>query len=198
MRSALILAGTVLLVACAGPGTRTPQPQDWTRHSAQLAQLEHWTASGKLALRTAERSESATLHWRQQERESYLNLSGPMGVNATTVHSDGQRMEVSQGDERNSFDVSTPDAVQRNTGWQLPVQALPYWLKGLPSPDLEVQSLELDPDRNLLLRLQQDDWQIHYQDYQEFQGYTLPTRLRIQGRGTAVKIILRDWQTGKS
>ena len=107
-------------------------------------------------------------------------------------------MEIDRGDEQRSFDISTPDAVRRNTGWDLPIQALPYWLKGLPAPEIEVQTMELDPARDLLQKLQQDEWQVLYQDYQDFHGYTLPTRLRIQRGDTAVKIILRDWQAENS
>ena len=79
--------------------------------------------------------------------------------------------------------------------WELPLQALPYWLKGAPSPQLPVESLELDSERDLLRALQQDDWQIDYLEYEDFHGLTLPTRLQIQRASTVVKIILRDWQT---
>jgi len=191
----LLLAITLVLGACAGQAKRASVELDWEQHSAQLQQLESWTASGKLALRTADKAESATLQWQQQAGESHLSLSGPMGMNAVTVHSDGQRMQVQRADQSREFDVSTPDAILHNTGWELPLQALPYWLKGAPSPRLPVQSMELDSERDLLRALQQDDWQIDYLEYEDFHGLTLPTRLQIQRASTVVKIILRDWQT---
>jgi outer membrane lipoprotein LolB len=197
-RNALSLAWVLMLAACAGPVQRPTEPADWTAHSAQLARLADWTASGKLALRTEERSDSANIVWRQRDRNSHLNLSGPMGVNATEVRSDGERIEITQGEERRSFDISSPEAIRRNTGWELPLQSLPYWLKGLPSPHLDVQSLQLDPQRGLLRDLRQDNWQIHYQEYDDFGQYTLPTRLRIERGATAVRILLREWQAGTS
>lgn len=193
-----LLVVVITLSACASQNTRTPAPLNWSQHSAKLQQLENWTASGKMALRTAQQSESATLQWQQQAHNTQLNLSGPMGLNATTVDSDGQIMSVRRGEEHNEFDVSTPDAILRNVGWDLPLRALPYWLKGMPSPAYPVQTHVLDSERDLLRTLQQDDWTIDYQAYKEFQGLSLPTRLQIQRGGTAVKIIIRDWQTGNS
>ncbi len=198
MRLALPLAWALLLAACAAPVERPPGTVDWSAHSAQLARLASWTTSGKLALRSEDRSESAQLVWQQQNEVILLSLSGPMGLNATQVRSDGDRIEVVQGEEVHSFDISSPEAMERNTGWKLPVQSLPYWLKGLPSPHLEVQSLELDPQSGLLRDLKQNDWRVHYQEYGDFGPYTLPTRLRIERGDTAVKILLREWQTGKS
>ena len=197
-RLALPLAWALLLTACAAPVERPPESVDWSAHSTQLTRLANWTTSGKLALRSEQRSESAQLVWRQQNGVSHLNLSGPMGLNATEVRSDGERIDVVQGDEVHSFDISSPEAMERNTGWELPVQSLPYWLKGLPSPHLEVQSLELDPQRGLLRDLRQNDWRVHYQEYGNFGPYTLPTRLRIERGDTAVKILLREWQAGTS
>lgn len=193
----LSLAWVLLLAACASPVQREPETVDWTAHTARLSELVNWTASGKLALRTEERSESAQLVWRQQDRNSHLNLSGPMGLNATEVRGDGETIEVIQGEESRRYDISSPEAVQRSTGWDLPLQALPFWLKGLPSPELEVQALELDSERGLLRGLTQNDWQIHYQEYDHFGSYTLPTRLRIERGATTVKILLREWQADK-
>ena len=196
MRQALLLTWVLMLAACAAPVQRAPASIDWSAHSAQLAQLDYWTASGKLALRTEERSDSAQLVWRQQARNSHLNLSGPMGLNATEVHSDGERIEIIQGEELSSIDITSPEAVKANTGWELPLRSLPYWLKGLPSPHLEVQLLELDPQRGLLQNLEQNEWQIHYLEYEVFGAYTLPTRLQIERGTTTVKILLREWRVG--
>lgn len=191
----LTLALTLALGACAGQAKREPVAASWEQHSAQLQQLLSWTASGKLALRTADKAESATLLWRQQADDINLSLSGPIGMNAVTVQSDGQRMQVQRADQTREFDISTPDAILLNTGWDLPLQALPYWLKGLPAPELPIESMQMDPDRELLRVLHQNGWQINYQNYDEFQGLTLPTRMNIEKDDTSVKIILRDWQT---
>jgi len=59
-----------------------------------------------------------------------------------------------------------------------------------------VQQLELDPDTQLLRRLQQDDWHIHYGKYRQFEQFTLPTRLEIQRNNISARLIIRSWQIG--
>jgi outer membrane lipoprotein LolB len=117
-----------------------------------------------------------------------------MGINATTIYSDGRLLEIRQGDQSSHWDLSDPALLARETGWDLPLQALPYWLKGLPAPDLAVQSLELNPEKSLLRSLQQDHWLVLYEDYDNFGSYRMPTRLRIRRADTSVRVIIRDWQ----
>ena len=160
--------------------------------------LEQWTASGKLALRTTDVSESASLVWRQQGTDTRLQLSGPLGVGATSIHSDGRRLDIRRGEEHQSLDISTPDAIAQNTGWDLPLLALSHWLKGLPSPDIKVQGLIIDPQTGLLQSLRQDDWEISYQRYGQFQGFTLPTHLQIERGVTRAKLVIAHWLTASS
>jgi outer membrane lipoprotein LolB len=188
----------LLLAGCAGMEQREPTSAGWQEHSQRLSSLLHWTASGKLAVRTSEASDSASLVWRQDDQDTHVQLSGPLGVGATTIYSDGQRLDIRQGDEVRTLDISTPDAIVLNTGWDLPLLALTHWLKGLPSPDAKIQHLELDPQSELLRSLQQDGWEVRYEKYAQFQEFTLPTRLQIQRGATRVKLVISQWQTSSS
>ena len=191
----LIAALAILLLAgCAGPTVRPPGEVSWADHRDELQLLTHWTIEGKLALRTAEQAESASMRWLQEGASTRLSLSGPMGINATTIHSDGRLLEVHQGDQSSHWDLADPTLLARETGWDLPLQALPYWLKGLPAPDLTVQSLELNPERSLLQSLQQGQWLVQYEDYATFGGHRMPTRLRIRRADTSLRVIIREWQ----
>jgi len=188
----------LLVAGCAGLDQRAPTSAGWQAHSQQLATLQEWTASGKLAVRTADAAESAGMIWQQHDQNTHLQLSGPLGVGATTIYSDGQRLDIRQGDEHRTLDISTPDAILLNTGWDLPLLALTHWLKGLPSPDSTVQQLKLDPQTELLQNLRQDDWEVHYEQYEQFQEFMLPTRLQIQRGETRAKVIISHWQTSPS
>ncbi len=188
----------LLLVGCASLEQREPTSAGWKAHRQQLTQLQQWTASGKLAVRSPDAAESASLVWQQHDSHIHLQLSGPLGVGATIIDSDGRQLDIRQGDEHRTLDVSTPDAIVLNTGWDLPLTALTHWLKGLPSPDSKVQKLELDPQTELLQSLQQDDWEVHYEKYGQFEEFTLPTRLQIRRGATRAKVIISHWQTSPS
>lgn len=184
----------LLLAACAGPDRRDVASAGWAAHKESVQLLQHWSANGKLALRSSTASESATLNWRQQEQQTHLELRGPLGVGATTIHSDGLQLDIYRGEEHRTVDISSPGAIVENIGWELPLSALPYWLKGIPSPAYPVESLELDPQTQLLSKLQQDSWEIHYGKYEQFQQFILPTRLDIQRNGTSARLIIRQWR----
>lgn len=192
-----LLCILLLLAACAGPDRREITSAGWTAHQEGLQFLQHWSARGKLALRSSTASESATFNWRQQKQQTHLELRGPLGVGATTIHSDGLQLDIYRGEEHRTVDISSPGAIASNTGWDLPLDALPYWLKGIPSPDYTIETLELDAETELLSTLQQDSWEIHYDKYEQFQQFTLPTRMDIQRNGTSARLIIRQWQTEK-
>jgi len=193
----LPLAGAMLvllLAACAGQPPAPSTPGNWDEHSARMRALTTWGAEGKLALRTPTQSESASVQWQQQGEITTLKLNGPLGVAATNLYSNGRILVVRQGQESSTLDLADPDALRRRTGWDLPLLALPHWIKGVPAPDLEVQQMEAGPDPALLQLLKQDDWEIRYEAYADFDGLTLPVKLRIQHLDTTVRLIIRDWQ----
>lgn len=185
----------LLLAACTGLETREPTSPGWQAHRAQLEALQQWTATGKLALRTIDSSDSASMVWQQRYANTLLQLSGPLGVNATTLESDGQQLYIRQGDEQRTLDISTPEAIAANTGWDLPLPALVYWLKGLPAPESKLERLDFDEQNGLLRALRQDGWEVHYEKYGRFGDVTLPARLQIERGATRVKVIVTDWET---
>nr|WP_277602404.1 lipoprotein insertase outer membrane protein LolB [Parahaliea mediterranea] len=184
-----------LLTACA----TTPAPQGadtpWEERARDLRQLAHWQAEGKLALRNDEQAESATLLWRQAGRDTELQLSGPLGMAATRIHSDGQTLEIQRDGDFQVIDISTPRAVRLNTGWDLPLASLPYWMKGVPYPGTEPEAMAVE--QHLLRSLEQDGWRVSFEAYGQFGRYTLPTRLRVERGGTRAKLVIRQWQTGE-
>jgi outer membrane lipoprotein LolB len=181
------------LAACAtGPVPVADQP--WQQRSQQLATLNDWTASGKIALRSGQQSESANINWQQQGRDTRLQLAGPMGLQATEIHSNGRELLIRRGEELTRLDISTADAMRLHTGWELPLQALPYWLKGLPAPKPRATAVEVAED--LLQRLEQNGWTIRYERYQQFGVYLLPTRLSIERGDTRARVIIQSWQPG--
>ena len=85
----------------------------------------------------------------------------------------------------------TSPAPRRSTGWDLPLKALPYWLKGLPVPQRDVAGVELDD--NLLRRFYQDGWQVTYHRYQQFGEWLLPVRMEVSRGDTSARLVIRQW-----
>ncbi len=182
------------MAACAGQQP-LPPAGSWEEHSAGLQTFTHWTAEGKIALRSPDQSESASMRWQQDGAASRLSLSGPLGVAATSLYSDGRSLVIRQGEDVTTWDLASETPIlEEKTGWDLPLLALPYWIKGVPAPGLPVQGSEQGPDPALLQVLRQDDWVIRYEDYAVFGQFTLPTALRLQHQDTSLRLIIRSWQ----
>lgn len=183
----------LLLAACAGTPETDPFPGDWQAQRAHIEAIADFTASGKIALRTAEQAESASLFWQQFGESSHLRLSGPLGLSSTTVDSNGQEVVIRQGDETRRWNIDE-HRPQGTPGLDLPLEALQFWLRGVPAPGLELELLRLDPAGALPQILQQQGWRVEYQAFANFEGYTLPTRLKVSRQDTSARIILRQWQ----
>ena len=191
---AILIPALVLLIAgCAGQPELDDGDRNWQQRSEQLSQLTHWKAEGKVALRSADRSESANMSWTQQKNKTVLNLSGPIGLGATTITTDGSFLEMVRDGSLQRFDVSSPESIVRETGWNLPLHALHYWLKGIPAPDLEIEELRTEQGR--LNYLRQSGWTISYQGYGQFGPLVLPTKLDIETEGSRARLIVRTWTT---
>jgi outer membrane lipoprotein LolB len=180
--------------ACTGTAMREPYPADWAEQSRRLEALQHWSATGKVAVRSSQGAESANLFWEQREELSHVRLSGPLGAGATVIESDGQQLEIRRGNSVRTVDISSPEAISLNTGWDLPLHALPHWLKGLPFPGYEVQAFELDPRTERARSLRQNGWHVKYGDYSPFGSLMLPTRVEIRRDDTRATVLIRQWQ----
>lgn len=176
-----------LLTACAGNYRTPPTPAD-SPHQQQLLALKNWQVRGKFALRTQTESQSGNLHWHQQNDESILTLSGPLGMAATRIHSDGTQFTITR--DGKSYTALTDDA--RVLGIALPLNALHYWLRGLPAPALPLREKILQ--NGLVQNLQQADWTLHFSRYQTSNAIYLPGKLQISHPQLTLKLILKNWQ----
>ena len=194
--AACLACACVLLASCAGLPEHASSDIDWQSRELQLQALNHWKASGKLAIRTAEQSESATLEWNQANNIARIVLSGPMGLGATSIESDESSLQISHNGQTQHYEISSGPGNSTITGWELPVQALPYWIIGLPAPREPVQAQVVE--QGLLRQIEQLGWTVTYESYGQFEQYVLPTRLNIERDSTRARLIIRHWTSFSS
>ncbi len=179
----------LFLIALLGGCASTPAPDsDWALHRAQLSELESWSFSGRVAVRTAEGGDTASLRWHQQRDNISMTLSGPMGLKQTTLLREAGRLSLRQGDETLPL-LPGDDPLRRQFGWSLPLDYLPWWLRGLPAPGPSREALA----SGRLAWLEQAGWRVDYADYQAVDGLQLPRVIRFERDEVSGKILLRDW-----
>lgn len=188
----------LLLSACAA---QTPMPtppvqneQSWEMRQQSLSQLTRWQAEGALSIQTARGTDSMQFNWQLQNQEAYtLRLMGPVGTGYGILKAQpGQSVYFAP--QNKVYRGSNPEALLAQvTGWQLPVENLYYWLRGLPAPGSKA-TLQFDNTHSHLVYLKQDGFEIRFQSYSGVKSVDLPSKLLIENNAIRVKIVITQWQ----
>lgn len=177
-----------ILAGCAIQPAGPPPATQWQTYQERTASLTHWDLSAKVALRWRGGAENASLNWSQANDRSEVDLSGPFGAGAVRITQQGDRLEVERGGDSSAYNSSTPETLAAATGWPIPVDALPFWLRGLPDPDQPVERLSLQDGRAEEIR--QGGWTIAYGAYAPAGSGSLPAKLRITHAGDNISLRL--------
>lgn len=184
-----------LLTACA---TRPPVPGDeqeqaWRRHSDRLAALTEWELKGRVAIRVKEEGWSASLHW-QQDRAAYvIRIIAPMGQGRYDLLGNASTVRLRMPDNRLLHAKDAQALLRDNLGWQVPVEGLAWWIRGLPAPGNTPETLKLD-HRGRLKELQQDGWRVEYDRYGLYSGgMELPEKLTVERPDMRLRLLIHTW-----
>jgi outer membrane lipoprotein LolB len=134
-------------------------------------------------------------HWEQQGEYYDLALSSSfLGMGSTNLRGTPGFLELqlANGD---TYQSSNPEQlVQAATGWQLPIDSLTWWIRGLPAPDGNFRLLFDDQQRLAIIR--QDGWEIRYDRWQAFIDDLpqLPARITALKDDKRVRVVISDWQ----
>lgn len=189
----LLLLSSCSLWPTDPKGQQPANLQDWQQHQQQVSQLDGWQIRGKLGIQSTDNGGSGTLFWLQRQHYFDIRLAGPLGQGATRLT--GRPGEVLLTSSQGQFQADSPEELlESQLGWRLPVSNLLWWVRGLPAPQQSSPAqLQFNP-HSRLQELQQDNWHIQYQDYVEYDGYWLPTRLMLQGQQLKLTLVIKEWQ----
>ena len=201
--AAWVLVACLLLAACAGRPVREAPPvaasaelaTQEAREAALLA-VDAWSLAGRVALANGRRGGSGRLEWRQAGVRSTVSLSAPITRQSWRLIADpaGATLVGLEGGPRQGPDAA--ELLLRSTGWQIPVEALPAWLRGARSPALGAAMLAFGDDGRLA-RMEQGGWTITYDDWRlppdGGPGVALPHRLEAVRGDARVRLVVDAW-----
>lgn len=168
---ALLALAAAGLAACAGQPVRQAPP---VAAAAALAAQEsrelalradpHWSLAGRVALSNGRQGGSGRLDWQQAGARYEVALSAPVTRQSWRLRGDagGAVLEGLDGGPRHGADPG--QMLRESTGWEIPVAALPDWLRGVRAPDQGPAALAFGADGRLAT-MEQGGWRIAYADW---------------------------------
>jgi len=154
--------------------------------------IDSWQLKGKLAYRNDADSGSAWFDWKQQGDKFTIFLSGPFGVGTVQISGNAQAITLSQPGEADINSHSSSALTQQLFGWQLPVEQMRSWVKGIPASS-STRVLKTFNEADLLDSLQEDDWQLTISRYQAGPHGQLPGKIKGRSDKLAFTMLLKEW-----
>ena len=193
-----MLAAVLLLTACSTVKTSSEtNPADLARYEQRaivISAVETWALRGRLAVSDENDGGSGTLRWRVGPDSNRMDFHGAMGRGAWQLESGGGRAELKLADGSSYSAASVGELVRGQLGWEIPVEALSWWVRGLAVPGSKGHKV-LGEDGTLSF-LNQSGWAIEYGRYREVAGFVLPSKLTARKEEKTVKLAIRNWETG--
>ena len=116
--------------------------------------------------------------------------AGPLGQGSTIISGNpfGARLQNAEGD----FISESPEQlVLDHTGWEIPINHLLYWIKGIPAPF--GQPTITYNQHGTVDTMEQDGWALKYDRYGVALNQTLPQRIKISKNGLKVTLVIKQW-----
>lgn len=189
MRNLLIMLTLVWLTGCAYKAEQAPAGS-WQAQQNILTQLQNWQLSAKLGIVTPDERGSLSLFWQQDNQDYRMNLTNVVGKRIFDLSRTGQRVQLTDSKGQVHHAAHARDLVQQLTGWDLPVEQLAYWIKGLPGEGDKVTYDEHQRPKAITAH----GWELEYLGYTQIQGLWLPSRLNLSHQDTQLRLAISQWE----
>jgi outer membrane lipoprotein LolB len=191
----LILVG-VVLSGCAttshpsGPAGALNPP--WAERLGELRQLRRFNFDGRIAASNGKDGFSAGLRWQQNDDQTVIDLSAPLGFGAAHIQRTDDILRVTTNKGVMLESTAANDELRATLGFDPPLTSLRFWILGASDPDTSAQ--ESVDAMQRLAHLEQQGWQVDYGEYALVQDQWLPRSLTITREMLRLKIVIHDWQ----
>ena len=183
-RAAVAALLAAIVSACAVIPREVPQVDPATVSSFEL--------EGRISLRVPKESFPGRVRWQHAPAADELWFYSPVGSTVAHLSRDAQgaRLVTSDGSEYQAADLR--QLAFDVLGWDLPLDGLPYWVRGVSWPQSGKPVEERDGLGQLKL-LQQAGWRVAYLDWSPAGVRGLPSKLDLQGERLRIRLVVERW-----
>ena len=191
------LAQCLLILVFTGCAIQRTIPNDaralvWEENKLKLEQIYSWNLSGRIAIQLEKESSSASLSWKQSGQDYVIRITAPFGRGTMELRGNSEGVTMRDAGNQLVYARDPETLLQENLGWQVPLTGLNYWIRGLPDPAVEIDTLHLNKEARIS-ELSQAGWQVSYGPYMQADELSLPKKLVMQNQELKVKLVIKQW-----
>jgi outer membrane lipoprotein LolB len=154
----------------------------------QINAIGNWGVSGKIGITTPNDSVAGFIEWQQRGHDFNVYVSGPMALGNTRIKGNSDKISITKNGKTKSG-LNPQQLIYEQLGWLLPVQNLPFWIKGQASP--YSKAFITKSDKGEIKKITQDNWQVAYPRYNNYYGQ--PSRIVIEQGQWKFLIVIKNW-----
>lgn len=162
-----------------------------SQQNASNAYISHFRIEGKIGVKNNQHAQSAFLKWQQSGQDYKIQLHGPFGKGRVQIQRQNNHVKLIDGTTTHEA-ASAEELLYKVSGIQLPVQHLPYWVQGRPSPKI-AHATPLVDEQKKILELEQAGSRIRYLRYRRFGAQFLPEKLIIEHTDYRLTLVIKKW-----
>jgi outer membrane lipoprotein LolB len=178
------------------PVTKKPNT-GWEQRKANLSRKNNWNLVSKVGLGYREEYWQFGLDWAQRAANQYaMQIKNPLtGAIVAKLTQTPQGAILLADDGKTYRSNNAEQLLQSQTGVHMPVNGMPYWVRGVTSPQYKVDRLVLDKQGRPSL-IQQAGWLIRYPAYKHAGTLALPRKITFKRSkdNVSVKLVAKRWQ----
>lgn len=196
-----LLGAAFLFSGCAVFTPSVPEPpseriqQLWQQHAQSVRAQTDWTLSARIAAHNEDDGWNGKLHWQQGKDTFQVSFNAPFGQGGLQLDGNPQRVEMRTSDGQVTVGTDAESLLQK-FGWQLPLNSLRYWVRGVPVPGSEMAPVLFFDEAGRLARLRQSPWDIEYPAYRLADGLMLPRKIYLENGDLNVRLVIDRWSPG--
>jgi outer membrane lipoprotein LolB len=194
LRSTALVLLLMTLAACAPQRLRQDDATLGAQSAREVAILAQprWQLSGRIAVSNGDDGGNADVQWSQDGGSYDLRLRAPVTGKNWRLHGDARSATLEGAREQVLHGASAAELLAREVNWQLPVNELEFWVRGLRAPGPRAELVFDDQQRPV--QLQQSGWTIEYRDYFSDREPALPRKVFATKGKHRVRLFIEDWQ----
>jgi outer membrane lipoprotein LolB len=194
-RLVIFLLAVSLLSGCTqlpkiDSGSKT---QLWLEHQITTSAIQSWNIKGRIAVKNEKESGTVTLFWNQFLSSYELRFVAPLGQGTYILTGSPGGVVMKAPKDTTIMADNAEQLLREGLGWDVHLNGLKYWVRGLPEPDIKYSELLLD-EQGRLTNMEQSGFNVSVARYTEQDGVSLPEKLTIESDKIRLKVVIQSWE----